>query len=66
MRKSVENAFDQNGDLRPDDVFDNDALAVDDLVSGMRMSMIMLAMIMVLMLMARVKVPPSQKLQDDT
>ena len=42
MRKSVENAFDQNGDLRPDDVFDNDALAVDDLVSGvMRMSMIM-------------------------
>ena len=42
MRKSVENAFDQNGDLRPDDVFDNDALADDDLVSGvMRMAMIM-------------------------
>ena len=41
MRKSVENAFDQNGDLRPDDVFDNDALAVDDLVGGVTMSMIM-------------------------
>ena len=39
MRKSVENAFDQNGDLRPDEVFDNDALAVDDLVSGVRISM---------------------------
>ena len=39
MRKSVENAFDQNGDLRPDEVFDNNA--VDDLVSGVRMSMIM-------------------------
>ena len=39
MRKSVENAFDQNGDLRPDEVFDNDALAVDDLVSGVRMSL---------------------------
>ena len=38
MRKSVENAFDQNGDLRPDEVFDNDALAVEDLVSGVRMS----------------------------
>ena len=39
MRKFFENAFDQNGDLRPDDVFDNDALAVDDLVSGVRLSM---------------------------